>query len=187
MLRVRSHLPIVLLLLLLGCGRGSDDEPPDAGADTAGNSGEQAPVSELFDGLVQLAVAGQAGWRYSRAVSTDLNGDGRLERAVLISNVEVRDGRPFWEDGHHWQMYIETDEGERTHVYARFVPLGAVRVWLAHPASGTETPRILLQEETPHRVAAYEIAYHGLSEVQVYSQFEYALDPGRGFSEMLEE
>jgi hypothetical protein len=187
MLHFRPHLSILLPLLLLGCTPGHENDPPPDRADTPAVSGEYVPVSELQDGMVPPAVAGDPGWEYFHAVSADLNGDGRLERAVLISNVEVHDRRPVWEDGHHWQLYLETAEGERTHLYARFLPHGRASAWLVQPAEEGETPRILLLEQTPHRVAAYEIEYLAPDEALARPRFEYALDPRSGFSQMPEE
>jgi hypothetical protein len=177
--RLRRCLVCVVLLLPFGCAGGSEVEPDAVITDTTG-SAEQPDRTDLHDGLVPLAVAGQPGWEYSRAVAADLDGDGREERAVLISNAEVHGGRPFWEDGHHWQMYIETAEGERTHAYSRFVPHGMVDAWLTEAEPG-EAPRILLMERTPHRVAVYAFEYRGPDQVHVTQRFVYDLDVGRRF------
>lgn len=164
-------------LLLAACDRAP--EPPPVSVAEPAPAGEAA--TDLLDSSLPHAVAGDEGWVYARAVSADLDGDGEVERAVLIANVPLHEGRPLWEDGHHWQLYIEEPGGARTHVYSRFVPHGQVEALLGGTGEGG-APGIVLIERTPHRLGIYEVRYGGPARASTLVLTERELDPGRGFT-----
>src|SRR5690606_15712646 len=102
--------------LVSGCGdqrlsRNVDSENDRStaavpGSDPASDS-LPAPQVALVDTSIQPGVAGQDGWMYSRSAEADLDGDGAPERVVLMARAEVMDGRPLWDDGQPWQVYVE--------------------------------------------------------------------------------
>lgn len=159
---------------------GASSSPPPAVADSvtaplpaAAEADRRRP---LVDPAQALAVAGQDGWMYHRAAESDLDGDGQAERVVVMARAEVRNGRPLWDDGQQWQVYVEEPGGERTHVYARFVQLGAVTMRLGLAEEG-HAPSIVLLEHVPDRMAMYEVEYRGPGEVEVIHRYERMLDP----------
>ena len=99
-----------------GGAAGADADPP------------APPIVQLIDSTIPPAVAGEAGWDYHQSVGVDLNGDGRPERVVLTARVELVRGRPAWDDGQPWQVYVESQDGTRTYVYAQRLQLGALTV-----------------------------------------------------------
>jgi hypothetical protein len=135
----------------------------------------------LIDGSVRPATAADPRWAIMRRASADLDGDGRTEDAILISNVGIRDGRPLWEDGHHWQLYIEAQSGIRTYLYSRFVPHGYVEPWLTEPDSRGRR-RVVVLERSPFAVRSYEVQYEGAARVTARELFDFATDPSHGFS-----
>jgi hypothetical protein len=118
---------------------------------------EAPPVDSARVGDVRLA----AGWAYRRELSADLDGDGRAERLVLASDVEVRpDGAPLWEDGHRWMLFAETLAGERTILYSAFVPNGFAEAAVLQP-DDQRRRRVLVQERTPQQLRSLEVEYRG--------------------------
>ncbi|HVE78917.1 MAG TPA: hypothetical protein VNA89_08655 [Gemmatimonadaceae bacterium] len=160
----------------------STDAPADAPRSAVATADSSAPASDLLEARVPRAVAGDPRWRYEQRVSADLDGDGSSEAAVLICDVTLDErGRPLWEDGHRWQVYVEEPEGgARTHVYARFLPNGKLTAELTEPDSGA-MPTILLLEQTPHHLGVYELRYAGPGRVAVVSHLARPLDPVRQF------
>jgi len=141
--------------------RGPEPLPPPAGS-----------VDQLVDSAVPRAVAGQPGWAYQQRVTADLDVDGTMETAVLISDVALdARGRPLWEHGHRWQVYVEEPDGTRTYLYARFLPNGKLTAELTQPQS-TSAPTIALLEQSPTNLALYEIAYNGVGKTELATRFE---------------
>ena len=66
----------------------------------------------------------------------DLTGDGAPERVVMTARVEMSRGRPLWDDGQPWQVYIEYADSTRTYMYANRLQLGMLEMRLTRPASG---------------------------------------------------
>lgn len=119
-------------------------------------------TAQLVEPRVPLAVLGEGRWHHAHRAVADMNGDGSMETAVIMTDVEIGDdGQPIWEDGHHWQVYIEDGAtGERTYVYARFLPHGSLQAHLAWPQQDAP-PTIVLVERTPWSFAAHEVHYGG--------------------------
>ena len=178
-------MPALLAILLLGvaaCESGGD--PSDGETDAAGpisadsaqptRSDEAAPV--LVDSTLPRAVAGEEGWNYSQAAQADLDSDGEAERVVLTARVELVRGRPAWDDGQPWQVYVEEADSTRTYLYARFVQLGTVEMRVGLEEDGTP-PSVVLMEHLPDRIAVYEAVYRGPGDVAVTERFQRRLDP----------
>jgi hypothetical protein len=156
MLRLLPRIRAFALLIAIASGCTSRSPSPESVNRQAATSSADA----LLDTLVPSAGAGDSGWKYQQRVTVDLNDDGATEDVVLISDVTLDTrGRPVWEDGHRWQVYVEDHAGGRTRLYARFLPNGKLSASVARAANGS--PTILLLEQTPHRTGLYEIEYRG--------------------------
>jgi hypothetical protein len=174
-----TRLPAVALALLVACQAQDHRATPERGsARVAGSAVARAESTvSLIESRVPRAAAGDSGWQYQQRASADFDGDGRAETAVLIADVVLdARGRPGWEDGHRWQVYVEEADAVRTYAYARFLPMGKLTAELTRPDSGP--PTILLLEQTPHAVGVYEIRYAGPERVSVERHVERLLDPG---------
>jgi hypothetical protein len=171
------------LALLVACrapdpGAASDGESAAAPAAAPAAARESADSAiALIESRVPRAAAGDSGWQYQQRASADFDGDGRAETAVLIADVMLdARGRPGWEDGHRWQVYVEEADGARTYAYARFLPMGKLTAELTRPDSGP--PTILLLEQTPHALGVYEIRYAAPTRISVVRHVERAVHPG---------
>jgi hypothetical protein len=141
---------LALLAPLAAACRIADSGPPARGDTTA---------AALVESRVPEAAAGDTGWPWVRRATLDLNGDARPEQVVVLSDVRIDSaGRPLWEDGHRWQVYVESPAGERTRLYARFLPNGSLATRFTEPARGAP-PRIVLLERTPSAVGVYDVRY----------------------------
>jgi hypothetical protein len=162
----KTHLAAVALLFAGAC-RLSDMEP-------------DASVGVLRDTSIARAVAGDPGWPYTQRVSADFDADGISETAVVISDVTLdRRGRPIWEDGHRWQVYIEEPTGERTYLFRRFLPNGQLQADVVRRESGTRA--LLLVARTPTHLSVYEVKYSGPERIVLVNgldrQIEAAAQP----------
>lgn len=145
--------------------------PPPPVADTI-----TVPISLLLDSLIPPAIAGEDGWNYRQAAEADLNGDGTTERVVLTARVELVRGRPAWDSGQPWQVYVEAADGQRTYIYAQRLQHGplAMRVSLAEPGWPAT---VVLIEHLPDRLSIYEVSYAGPDRASVAVRFQRMLDP----------
>ncbi len=151
------------ILLVLGVG-GCRSEP-------APSPLSAPPVDAARVGSVEQVAA----WAYRREVSADLDGDRTAERVVLASDVTLgADGRPLWEDGHRWAVYVEA-AGRRTMLYGAFVPNGHVEAAVLDPDNAGRR-RVLVQERTPEQVRALEIEYRAPGEARSSSSAYYQVD-----------
>ena len=179
----RIPLAWLLVLLVLGAGCATHTPAPSANPIDRPSPGSVSlptlrtaasdattvagqPAIWRVDSSIPLAVGGDPGWEYQRTAEVDLDGDGVIERAALIAQVLLYRGRPLWEDGHVWQVYVEESDGVRTYIYARFVPNGTVKACLTEPAE-QKNSMIILIERTPERLSTYEILYSGPGQAQV--------------------
>lgn len=178
---------IVLTLLAgslsLGC---SQPTPQDAAQAREGipDRAEALPdsVADLIQARVPTAAAGDTAWPYSRQVVVDLDDDGDDETVVLISDVRLdAGGAPLWEDGHRWQVYVQEPDGARTRLYARFLPNGKLTAEIVVLA-GNGRPGIVLLEQSPFHIGAYEFRYRGPGQVEVHRRLDRDVDPARRFS-----
>lgn len=129
-----------------------------------------------LDSLIAPAIAGDSGWNYRQAAEADLDGDGTIERVVLIARVELVRGRPAWDDGQPWQVYIETDYGRRTHVYAQRLQLGSLTMRVSLAEAGRPSS-VVLVEHLPDRLSLFEVSYAGPERASVALRFQRMLDP----------
>jgi hypothetical protein len=74
-----------------------------------------------------------------------------------------------------WRLFLRT-----THLYARFLPNGKLTAELARASSAT-APTILLLEQTPYTLGAYEIGYQGPDRIVLLTRLERSLDPSHTF------
>jgi hypothetical protein len=149
----------------------SADSVPPAGTDTVA-----APAIQLVDSAIPPAVAGAEGWNYQQSAGADLDGDGQAERVVLTAKVELYRGRPAWDDGQPWQVYIEAPDGGRTYVYGQRLQLGTLtmRVGSTEASQGST---VVLLEQLPDRISLYEVSYGGPGRVTVAVRYQRLLDP----------
>ena len=178
----RATLVAALLCGMVACDRGSGDPgAADASADSVATGTTpagmtDAPAPQLVDTAIAPAVAGEDGWNYAQEVEADLDSDGQAERLVLTARVELYRGRPAWDDGQPWQVYVEEGDGRRTYLYSRFVQLGTVAMRVGRAEGGLAASVILL-EHLPDRLAVHEIQYDGPNDVTTSERFQRALDP----------
>jgi hypothetical protein len=123
-------------------------------------------VVDLLESRVPPAVAGDTPWEYAQRSTADFDGDGQKETAVLIADalVDAR-GKPMWDHGHRWQVYIEAADSTRTYVYARFLPKGKLEADVTVPGK-EKVPTIVLREITPYAIGVYEVRYLGPKRVR---------------------
>jgi hypothetical protein len=170
---VVSRATVLVAAVLAAC---SDAPAPAAeGAPEPEPAAPPVRVASLVDTAMSPAVGGEDGWSYWRTAVADLDGDGREERVVVTARVETYRGRPAWDDGQPWQVYVEEEDGRRTYVYARFVQLGTVTLRLGTPEDGRAS--VVLLEHLPDRLGVYEVAYEGPGRATAAVRFERALDP----------
>jgi hypothetical protein len=158
----------VLIGVAVGCAR----ERSAGRLDTA----VALPSTSLVDSAQTPAVAGREGWNYQQAAVADLDADGIDERVVLTARVELVRGRPAWDDGQQWQVYIEEPDGTRTHIYAQFVQLGTVTLRVGADSTGAPAS-VILVEHLPDRLGVYEVTYTAPGRTTTRAAFERRLDP----------
>lgn len=151
--------------------------PPGGTSGTAGSMEARADETvDLIDPSIPAAVAGAEGWGYSRVAEADLTGDGATERVVLTARVEMYQGRPAWDDGQPWQVYVEATDGSRTYLYARRLQLGTLEMRVTSASSG-QPPSVVLIEHLPDQLSVYEAVHDGLDDFDTVARFVRTLDP----------
>lgn len=133
------------------------------------------PSVQLVDSTISPAVAGEEGWHYQQSADVDLTGDGNLEHVVLTARVEMYRGRPAWDDGQPWQVYVESQDGTRTYVYAQRLQLGTLTMRVSR--GEVNPPTVVLLEHLPDRLRVLEAAYTGPGLVSVSVEYQRDLDP----------
>src|SRR5690554_5111771 len=121
---------------------------------------DTAKEVSLIDPDIPPAVAGEDGWGYQQSAEADLDRDGVSERIVLTARAEMVRGRPAWDDGQPWQVYVEAADGTRRYVYAQRLQLGALTMRLALDEAG-DPASIVLFEHLPDRLRLFEAFYGG--------------------------
>ena len=145
-------------------------------ADSGGLATEAEDTVDLIDPTIPPAIAGEDGWNYSLVAEADLTSDGVPERVVLTARVEMIRGRPAWDDGQPWQVYVETADGERTYLYARRLQLGTLEMRVTSASTGAP-PDVVLIEHLPDRFSVFEAAYRAPGAVSTSAPFVRTLDP----------
>ena len=160
-------------------------EPSPPVADDTVRADSAIAVARLIDSTIPPAVAGQDGWNYYQSAEADLTGDGQPERIVLTARVELYRGRPAWDDGQPWQVYVETADGARRYVYAQRLQLGTLTLRIGDRAPGTPASIVLL-EQLPGSMSVYEATATSDGTITAVTRFRRALDPrGQQASPML--
>jgi hypothetical protein len=162
--------------LIAACAGEAPPRPAGQGEPAPVPMPPASPSIELVDPAIPLAVAGADGWNYRQAADADLNGDGVAERVILTARVEMIRGRPAWDDGQPWQVYIEDDAGRRTHIYAQRLQLGTLTMRVTRAEAGQPASVVLL-EHLPDQMSLYEVAYTGPAAATALVRFQRGLDP----------
>lgn len=155
----------------MACGQSAD--APDA---AAGRTPETAIAIRVIDSTIAPAVAGEDGWNFVQRATADLDGDGAPEQAVLTARVELYRGRPAWDDGQPWQVYVESPGGERTYLYAQRLQLGTITMRIAAPDTAGQSSVVLL-EQLPQQLTVYEAQYETTGSARVFMRYQRTLDP----------
>jgi hypothetical protein len=168
-----SWIRLAAAILLIGACA-PDSAPPNITDDSA-TAGRETSV-QLIDSTIPPAIAGADGWNYHLSTEADLNGDGRSERVVLTARVELYRGRPAWDDGQPWQVYVESADSMRRYIYSQRLQLGtlAMRVGVGE---GAQPASIVLLEQLPHQLGVYESVYFGPDSIATSVRFLRELDP----------
>lgn len=132
-------------------------------------------VTPPIDSTIPPAIAGQDGWNYVESATADVMGDSVHERIVLTARVELYRGRPAWDDGQPWQVYIESQDGRRTYLYAQRLQLGTLTMRVTHAESGRKAS-VLMIEHLPSRLRVFE-ARSMRTGLSVTPLIERELDP----------
>lgn len=164
--------PMLAMLLLTAC---VDEGPPPA-AEPPPPPPPAFDAATIIDSAIAPAVAGEDGWNYAIASEADLTGDGVAERAVLTARVEMYRGRPAWDDGQPWQVYVEFADGTRRHLYAQRLQLGTLTLRVAESRDGLPATVILL-EQLPHRLRVFEVSFDEARQPTVALLVDRMLDP----------
>lgn len=159
MVRIDGHHIVAFALgLLAGCAA-PPDVPPLVQAADPRESEAQRGVTKALPIDVEIDDATLDNWQYAHAVEADLDGDGAVERVVIVAGVEtLEQGTPLWEDGHQWAVFVDSLQA-RTLVYTAFVPHGRVSAAVLEPVDGRRS--LLVLERSPYRLRALTIDYAG--------------------------
>ena len=148
----RSVRPHVLVAVLCCCAACSPAEMLPTGA----------PPEVLAIDAERVALPDAANWPHRRAIDADLDGDGSAERLILAADVTLdASGRPLWEDGHRWALFVE-DDGAGSLLYGAFVPNGAVEAAVLD-AGANGARNVLVRERTPSQSRRFVIGYDARS------------------------
>lgn len=163
--------------IVLSCACGADGPAPGTEDDVAGADtiAPKPPPVQLVDSTISPAVAGEEGWDYQQSVDVDLTGDGQLEHVVLTARVELYRGRPAWDDGQPWQVYVEDGSGIRTYLYAQRLQLGTLTMRVTR--GEVDPPVVVLLEHLPDRMRVVEASYMGPGLVSMAVRYQGELDP----------
>jgi hypothetical protein len=161
--------------ILWCCACDAEGPAPRTGDDVpaADTISPEPPSVQLVDSTISPAVAGEEGWDYQQSADVDLTGDGHLEHVVLTARVELYRGRPAWDDGQPWQVYVEDRNGTRTYVYAQRLQLGTLTMRVTRG----DPPVVVLLEHLPDRMRVVEASYGGPGLVSVAVRYQGDLDP----------
>lgn len=181
----RSELLLLLTVLtLVSCKRTTPEAAQEARVAMPERNAEADSITSMIDATVPSALAGDSGWKYAQRVTADLDGSGAEEEAVLMCDVALdARGRPLWEDGHRWQLYVRETGGKRevTRLFARFIPNGKVTAELGVPSAGSKNWIVLLVQ-SPERLGVYEFEYRGPGRADVRKRLERDLDAAKPFT-----
>lgn len=173
-MRLTLYLALSALLLLTGCSKPPAPAEPDPKI-----AHLESRIKELEQQLAQAgepinlinpsyppAVAGDEGWVYHKSLTGDLDGDGRPEKISMTTNAEwLPDQQEFaWDDGHPWHVYVEEENGSRTHLFSNWVQLGKLDLVLDEASRD-----LFIIYSRPDSLAIYRVRYEttGRTEARV--------------------
>lgn len=166
----RLMLALSALSALCGCDMQRAPSP-----DSATVGGADLAAVQLVDSAISPAIAGANGWNYQERAAADVTGDSLPEHVVLTARVELYRGRPAWDDGQPWQVYVESQDGGRTYLYAQRLQLGTLMMRVTRGDSARRAS-IVLVEHLPDRLRIIEAQDTGRGLAAVV-RFERELDP----------
>jgi len=173
-----TALATAFALFIVACNR---DGAPGGAADSIAriSAPPGAPALQavmLTDSGQAPAVVGTEGWNYSQSTTLDVDGDGQDERVVMMARVEMIRGRPAWDDGQQWQVYVEEADSTHTTVYARFLQLGTLTMRV-EAIEGSGQRRIVLLEHLPDQLSVYDVMYRGPQDARAVTAYQRRVDP----------
>jgi len=152
-------------LLILSC-LSCKEAPP---------SSDNPLLAPPVNAALNVSARQALGWKYQRALQSDLNGDGSEELVVLASDVVVTDKDiPLWEDGHRWAVVVRERESD-TLVFSSFVPNGFVEAAISQ-ASSEGVRELLIQERTPSQVRSIVVSYQEPGTARTVSGAYYQIE-----------
>jgi len=173
----------ILACLLAGCEPSPPaPSPVDQVAEPSSDTAQtrvaviETPAVDLIDPSIAPAIAGENGWNFVQRAEGDFDQDGQAELLVLTARVELYQGRPAWDDGQPWQVYIEEPDSTRTYLFARYVQLGTLTMRVG-VAEGDRGPTAIVLEHLPDRLSLYEVRYIAPDSVISIVRFQRTVDP----------
>lgn len=127
----------------------------------------------LIDDFYELDVA--SNWRYKASTDADFDGDGDAETLWVFCCVGVFDDEVEFDDGQHWQAYIEEPNGERTYIYSKYIQMGDLDAAIVF-SEDTLRKSIILHELNACGVTLYEVQYRGVKDVACTGYFRRSID-----------
>lgn len=164
-----------VFVILAACGADRTPVPTDRSTVPDSVAAPAFPSAALLDSGQLAGVAGADGWNYQQSVAADIDGDGQVERVVIMARVELMRGRPVWDDGQQWQVYVEEADGSRTTVYACRLQLGMLSMRLDAQPSG-QPHRIVMLEQLPDRLSVFEVHYRSPTDITALVMYQRSLD-----------
>jgi hypothetical protein len=168
------RLGLVSAVAALVCNACKTERTPSS--DSAAVTVQATPAAvQAVDSTIPPAIAGEHGWNYVESATADVIGDSLPERIVLTARVDMIRGRPAWDDGQPWQVYVESQDGRRHYLYAQRLQLGTLTMRVTQ-ADSARKATILLLEHLPSRLQVLEARDAGTALV-VSRLVDRALDP----------
>lgn len=148
----RGRVAAVVLVGLAACGAPDAERAAAPGGPAVAPVGEgsSAAAAPARDAPREGTVVGpdsvvRYGYRILDYADVDVDGDGEPERLELGATVErAPDGRPLWEDGHHWLVRVRHG-GDAYLLLQEFVPWGTAAVWTVAGGEADGSSAILVQ------------------------------------------
>jgi hypothetical protein len=168
--------PFLAAAALCACGSEGSRLAPETASAAIDSAPVAVPVA-FIDSAIPPAVAGEDGWNFQQSAEADFTGGGGAARVVLTARVEMYRGRPAWDDGQPWQVYVETADGSRTYLYAQRLQLGTLTMRIT-TADSARRQSVVLIEHLPDRMRVIEASAPETGGApRTLLRFERMLDP----------
>lgn len=115
----------------------------------------EASLGDLLNPADGLKEYGEGGFEYGLSTEADLDQDGFPEKVWVIAHAKVTGGRPTWDDGQEWQVYVQEEDGKTTHLFAGMVQLGKLDMSVTYGSP----PTVLVQSNRSSESSMYEYVY----------------------------